>query len=324
MVKLTLPEPAGDLWLQTRDILTRLGPAGNPWAVHLGGGTVLGARLHHRESTDIDIVVHEVPALGALARPGPENLTTRLGGTTIKETQGQIRVRMKTGVIDVNTAPVIPEDDHEEAEIEGRPQTVLSTVQILRGKFERATEPAPVRDVYDVIRAAADADAAGSLAAAYGLLIEDRQDAIETEWRMLDALYEQEAGDELRLTEEPRADPAMLGSAGALALNSHRLARLVVSLEGDEIEIARTTRNGKVFTDSTSQATVGRLMNRLGVKMHMAEHNATQGRVERRIEEHVRNRRNGVVFDTSDSHPERRLDGRNASMKRADAPTARE
>ena len=231
---------------------------------------------------------------------------------------------MKTGVIDVNTAPVVPEDDHEEAEIEGRPQTVLSTVQILRGKFERATEPAPVRDVYDVIRAAADADAAGSLAAAYGLLIEDRQDAIETEWRMLDALYEQEASDELRLTEEPRADPAMLGSAGALALNSHRLARLVVSLEGDEIEIARTTRNGRVFTDSTSQATVGRLMNRLGVKMHMAEHNATQGRVERRIEEHVRNRRNGVVFDTADSHPERRLDGRNASMKRADAPTATE
>ena len=111
MTRLTLPEPAGDLWLQTRDILTRLGPAGNPWAVHLGGGTVLGARLHHRESTDIDIVVHEVPALGALARPGPENLTTRLGGTTIKETQGQIRIRMKTGVIDVNTAPVIPEDD---------------------------------------------------------------------------------------------------------------------------------------------------------------------------------------------------------------------
>ncbi len=324
MTRLTLPEPAGDLWLQTRDILTRLGPAGNPWAVHLGGGTVLGARLHHRESTDIDIVVYEVPALGALARPGPENLTTRLGGTTIKETQGQIRVRMKTGVIDVNTAPVIPEDDHEEAEIEGRPQTVLSTVQILRGKFERATEPAPVRDVYDVIRAAADADAAGSLAAAYGLLIEDRQDAIETEWRMLDALYEQEASDELRLTEEPQAHPAMLGSAGALALSSHRLARLVVSLEGDEIQIERTTRNGKVFTDSTSLATVGRLMNRLGVKMHMAEHNATQGRVERRIEEHVRNRRNGVVFDTSDSHPERRLDGRNASMKRADAPTATE
>jgi len=324
MAKLTLPEPAGDLWLQTRDILTRLGPAGNPWAVHLGGGTVLGARLHHRESTDIDIVVHEVPALGALARPGPENLTTRLGGTTIKETQGQIRVRMKTGVIDVNTAPVIPEDDHEEAEIEGRPQTVLSTVQILRGKFERATEPAPVRDVYDVIRSAADADAAGSLAAAYGVLVEDRQDAVETEGRMLDARDEQEAGDELRLTEEPQADPAMLGSAGALALSGHRLARLVVSLEGDEIEIERTTRNGKVFTNSTSRATVGRLMNRLGVKMHMAEHNATQGRVERRIEEHVRNRRNGVVFDTADSHPERRLDGRNPSMKRADAPTATE
>ena len=322
MTKLTLPESASDLWLQTRDVLTRLGPAGDPWTIHLGGGTVLAARLHHRESTDIDVIIRNIPALGTLARPGPDNLIARLGGTRIKETQGQIKVQMRNGIIDLNTAPVVPRDGHEDVEIAGRTQAVLSTTQVLRGKLERANNPAPVRDVYDMIRIADDPDAAGSLAAAYGLLIEDEQDAIETEWVMLDAMYEQEAIDELRLTEEPRGDLAMLGSTGALALNNHRLARLVITREGEQIEIERTTRNGKVFTDSATDVDAGPSMDQLGVNMHMAQHQATQGRVQRRIEEHVRKGRNGVVFDTADSHPEQRLDGRNPSMKRADAPTA--
>ena len=45
MTELTLPGPAADLWIETRDILTHLGPPENPWTVHLGGGTVLAARL---------------------------------------------------------------------------------------------------------------------------------------------------------------------------------------------------------------------------------------------------------------------------------------
>lgn len=322
MTELTLPEPAAELWIETRDILTHLGPRRNPWNVHLGGGTVLAARLRHRESTDIDVIVRSVRSLGALARPGPRNLAARLGGTPIHESQAQIKVRMRQGIIDLNTAPVLPQEGHEDVEIGSRRQTVLSTTQILRGKLERANDPAPVRDVYDVIRAAHDPKLAGSLTAAYGLLIEDEQDAIETGWLLLDTTYEEDAAEDLKLTEEPRADLAMLGSTAALALNNHRLARLVVTLEGVSLQIERTTRNGKVFTDTTTQEDARPAMDRLGVNVHISDHNGSQADVAGRIEDHVKNRRSGVVFDTADSHPEQRLDGRNPSMKRADAPTA--
>ena len=156
MTELTLPGPAANLWIEARDILTHLGPPKNPWNVHLGGGTILAARLRHRESTDIDVIVRSVRSLGALARSGPTNLAARLGGTPTHESQGQIKVRMDHGIIDLNTAPVVPQRGHEDVEIAGRMQTVLSTTQILRGKLERANNPAPVRDVYDVIRTADD------------------------------------------------------------------------------------------------------------------------------------------------------------------------
>ena len=73
---------------------------------------------------------------------------------------------MRDGIIDLNTAPVLPREGHEDVEISGQRQTVLSTTQILRGKLERANNPAPVRDIYDVVRAADDPKLAGSLAAA--------------------------------------------------------------------------------------------------------------------------------------------------------------
>ena len=321
MTELTLPAPAAALWLETRDVLTQLGPPENPWTVHLGGGTVLAARLHHRESTDIDIVVRNVRSLGALTQPGPRNLAAQLGGTPLKENQGQSKIQMGAGIIDLNTAPVIPKEGHEDVEISGRRQAVLSTTQILRGKLERANNPAPVRDVYDVIRTADDPKSAGSLASAYGLLIEYEQDAIETEWVLLDAAYEEEATQELKLTEEPRADLAMLGSTAARTLNNHRLARLVITLEGTSLQIERTTRGGDVFTATTKPQDAQNAMNRLGVNIHISDHNASTVDVVAKIREQVNNQRKGVVFDTGDEQPEQRLDGRNPSMKRAGTPT---
>ena len=228
---------------------------------------------------------------------------------------------MRDGIIDLNTAPVLPREGHEDVEISGQRQTVLSTTQILRGKLERANNPAPVRDIYDVVRTADDPKLAGSLAAAYGLLIEDEQDAIETGWVLLDATYEEEAAEELKLTEEPRADLAMLGSTAALALNNHRLARLVITLEGASLQIERTTRCGDVFSTTTRPQDARTAMDRLGVNIHISDHNGTPADVVGRIQKHVENRRTGVVFDTGDNHPEERLDGRNPSMKRADTPT---
>ena len=57
---LTLPEPARTLLSRTRGILdtyvTPRTPDRSGWTI--GGGTILAARWRHRESRDIDLLVH--------------------------------------------------------------------------------------------------------------------------------------------------------------------------------------------------------------------------------------------------------------------------
>ena len=75
---LTLPEPARTLLSRTRAILDRLRHAANAgrsgWII--GGGTILAARWRHRESRDIDLLVHprtetRFPATGGRAGIAP-------------------------------------------------------------------------------------------------------------------------------------------------------------------------------------------------------------------------------------------------------------
>ena len=211
MKTLTLPEPARRLWLRTRDVLTNLGSPDERWPVHLGGGTVIAAHIRHRKSTDIDVTVRNADRLTLLIQRDDRNLAARLGGEPIRENGSQIKIRFPDGVVDVNTAPVRPAGGAEAVIIDGRVQHVLSITQILRGKFERATNPAPVRDVYDVARLGGDRRFDGELCAAYGMLTDDQQDAIERYWPNLDRYYEQKAERRLVLTEEPCTDMKRLG-----------------------------------------------------------------------------------------------------------------
>ena len=71
----------------------------------------------------------------------------------------------------------------------------------------------------------------------------------------------------------------MLGSTAALTLNNHRLARLVITLEGASLQIERTARNGQVFTDTTTQEDARAAMNRLGVNIYISDHNGSQADV---------------------------------------------
>ena len=251
MKKLTLPEPAAQLWLATRDVLNKLGPAQAPWIPYLGGGTIIAARIGHRESTDIDVVVRDTTSLAHLIRNDDMNLAARLEGTPIQETTTQVKVQMPNGIIDLNLAPVRPKNGAERVVIARRPQHVLSTAQILRGKFERAARPGPVRDVYDVIRLSQERDKAGELLSAYGLLDNERKQEIEWTWAHCDEHYRDEAEKYLKLTETPCTDLRKLGSTGADVLRAHRMARVVIELHGDRVLTERRSRGGTVFTDET-------------------------------------------------------------------------
>ena len=67
---MTLPEPAAELLKRTHRILdeflTPLTPGRTGWT--LTGGTVLAARWKHRESTDLDLVVHPRTEIARLAK----------------------------------------------------------------------------------------------------------------------------------------------------------------------------------------------------------------------------------------------------------------
>ena len=319
MKTLELPDPAAGLWLETRDVLNNLGSGRRPWVTHLGGGTIIAARIRHRESTDIDIVIQQPSRLTSLTLKDENNLAKRLGGEPIQERETQIKVRLAQGVIDLNTVPIRPHNGAERVRISDRVQRVLSTTQILRGKFERATDPAPVRDVYDIIRLGQDEEFDDEVTAAYGLIPTETQDAIENMWARLDEEYEQQAGCHLKLREAPAADLKRLGSIGAATLNGHRLTRVVVELDQDVIHTERKTRNGKRFTEESHADRTLALHNRNGITEVLAANGLDSRTVSRKIAICRAKRLNGVIFDSADIRPLDRFTGKNTSMKRHEA-----
>ena len=318
MKELRLPAPADQLWLETRDVLTTLGGTEQPWTVHLSGGTTLAARVGHRESTDIDVVVRERYSLGWLTLDNEDNLARTLGGRPLEEHPEQIKVELANGVIDVSTAPVEPEEGAEQVVIAGRSQGVLSTTQIIRGKLERAARPAPVRDVYDIIRLSADGRYEGEVVAAYGLLTEAEQTEIENTWVQLDGHYEEQAREQLKLTEKPCSDLALLGSRGAQLLNGHRLQRVVIELEGDRIRVERTTQRGHEFQSDDRARESGTLLRTIGTANILTLNQITAAELAAVIEKRLKAQQNGVVFDSADPTPRDRISGRNTSTKRHD------
>ena len=300
MEKLDLPEPAAALWISARDILTKLGPELRPLKVYLGGGTTLAARVGHRRSMDIDVVVIPRADLSWMTRDNSENLARKLGGTPLKANAGQIKVRRPDGIIDLNTAPVMPRTGGTTAIIAGREQAVLSTTQIMRGKLERAARPAPVRDVYDFIRLSLEPGAAGEVAAAYGMLPRHRQDRIENVLGQLDGMYETEAANELELTEKPRADWTRLGTTAARVLNSQRLTRVVMSLDPERVRIERETATGGVFANEGRCADLRDLIEATGTREKLLEAAGDETILEAILLNAREPKADGLVIDTTD------------------------
>ncbi len=306
MRTLTLPSPAAELWTAARGTLTQLGRGPERWNVGMGGGTVLAARIGHRESTDIDLVVVNKKVLGARGLLEEGDLADRLGGREVTKNPGQITIEMPTGMIDLSTAPVVPSVGSRAHIISGRPQDVLSNTQIMRGKMSRADRPGPVRDVYDVIRTSMDDATAAELTAAYNMLIEIEQDAIESAWVAMDAAYEEDAQDQLRLTEPPCSDLSILGSTAARILHDHRLERVVVAIDEGRLRVDRTTRHGRRFTDFPGPENPVETVGALGVYACIEEHGGTAAG----ILEHAARIRDagaeGVIFDTAADAPQAR------------------
>ena len=249
METLTLPEPARTLWRATRDIIHGVPPEATGRVVrpHLGGGTVLAARLRHRLSTDIDVFLPGRYSLIGLVQENETNIIRRLGGTAESVSGARIKVALPKGKVDLSIVRPVPSEGQHEAWIDGRREMVLTNAQILRGKLDRP-ERVLVRDVVDVL-VAAEVDPS-ALATAASMLTPERAAAVANMWRNADAMLHSQFEARVQVLGPARQlDRKNLGTKAAEALLGHRYRRIVIEVGEEGLAIRKTIGRGALPTE---------------------------------------------------------------------------
>ena len=274
MDRLTLPLPARGVWLRVRNLLgpalERLGPEAGPWKI--GGGTVLAARWHHRESVDLDLTVSAGTAMPALFA-GPTNdfeaQILQRGGSSLTVDRDRCTIRFSTGKLDLSALDPTPSAGHADALVDGEPAVVLSNAQILCGKLQRASR-SPVRDVFDVA-VAGELDP-HALAIAANIRTAREIDAIAAAWRASNRVFTYNAPLDLNgVTPHFAGDMTKLGHAAAAALTGARYERVRICTDGSVGRVETRTRNGAESTAMVDPAGVDEAFEANGLNHYLPE-----------------------------------------------------
>ena len=198
---LTLPPGAGALWENIRDAAAaQLNAPADRGArrrsYEIGGGSILAARWQHRDSYDIDLTTTDPN--GAIAETIATNggLATAIHGVlNPQSSMHRAVISTHEGTLDVTKMRPKRDGEQRTAIVNGRPETVLSTAQIIEGKLARAREVI-ARDVYDVVTAR-ELDPDG-LEQACGNLAAREAEAIATLWNTQSKRLEAEGQEKIR------------------------------------------------------------------------------------------------------------------------------
>ena len=232
--ELTLPPSAGALWEKIRDataaqLNTRGDRAEERRRYEIGGGSILAARWQHRESYDIDLTTTDPN--GAIAETVATNggLASAIHGiVSPQSSMHRAVITTHEGTLDVTKMRPKRDGEQRTAIVNGRPETVLTTAQIIEGKLARAPEVI-ARDVYDVMTAR-EMDPT-SLEKACGNLAPREAEAIATLWDTQNKRLEADGEEKIRtLNGEIPDNLKGLGRHGAQAikefwLRSHKEGR---------------------------------------------------------------------------------------------------
>ena len=256
--RLTLPSPAGTLWRRAHQVLhEELQQFGTP---RLGGGTTLGARWKHRDSSDIDLTIEPEPGgrpvlvSAAIMTPGSRFLSRLedLGIGTVKceiLTEAQFHVsfhdpdddsEIRFG-LDIASVDATPRRGHREALVDGLPAVVLSTTQILIGKLHRWGEAA-LRDAIDFNHAARrDRD---SLTFAVNTLSSIETEARKQKFRLAAGRFAT-TDDPLIRRMDRKHQPALstLGQAAADTIHGLRYAEVGITVQSGVCHFEATTHS---------------------------------------------------------------------------------
>ena len=159
---------------------------------------MLAARWKHRESTDLDVVVHPRTEIARLAKAhNPEfwSAMQAAGAKTI-DLEGTPTIHFAKGKIELIRTPPVPRVGAVEDTIEGKRVRLMDPAQILSAKLQHRGTSAPVRDLYDL--AVGQRTDLPRTAIAVNAIEERLLTAAVAHWRKRNDLYRREAQDDLK------------------------------------------------------------------------------------------------------------------------------
>lgn len=250
--RLTLPEPAAELWNRTgkaiRESLAEIGAS----KYQIGGGTILAARWErHRRSYDLDLSVEQDVPVFVLRNRRLSRFAERMaaaGGSLLPQrASGLISVQFdnpdgSAQGIDIWAHPLPMPGAEGEARIAGRSERVLSTAQILWGKLARGDKNI-ARDVYDVVKAA-EKDPT-SLEVAVNAHQREWAEHVALGWYWHGRAIADSAAEVIDgIPPAERQQLADLGIRGTRTIKAACYATLEIRRQGDELIIRSETANG--------------------------------------------------------------------------------
>lgn len=302
-----LPDSTRDVWLAHRDSVTSIGkdPA-QPSTVILGGGTMLAARLRHRASIDIDLLLPSRKDVRDLWPGRRLDLERATGGRVRRKTEHRITATVPEGVLDITATTPELRGTETKIEVEGRFETVLTNAQILRGKLQRSDQGLP-RDAFDLITAAKSDPAA--LEIAVNSLSADQRERCRKNLEKYNTKIAIEAGQELTgVPPEYRTPRETMGLAAAASIARHEYTRVQVYGVPDGITVLTMTEQGPRTTHWRETAAAA--LRNSGIGEYL-DSNCTISsyEVEKAIEELADKGGHGLVVDTGDDDPGKRTRG---------------
>ena len=269
---------------------------GGPYEFRLGGGTVLAARWHHRDSFDIDLVVERSVPLNELANPSNSfDFTMRALGGAPEYFRRQCTVTFPSGQIDLLQVDPVPPGAEHIAVVDGTPTLVLDTAQILHGKLERA-DKIVVRDIFDLIKAA-ELDP-HALASAVNCRSRRETEVVATTFEEANATLGRDARYQLVGAGEIN-DPDTLGTQAAAAIRGAVYRHVTVRTEGPLGIVETTTNSGEARRIEMMQAEVDRKLAESGLMEHLIAGAFGAHRIRRALEDAcARGKGDQVVWET--------------------------
>ena len=309
--RIELPEPAAKLWKHATTLVEGVLQEcktleHDRW--YLGGGTALAAEWHHRESSDVDILIAPGLSMAVLdgQSDGIERLIAATNGERIEAPDQKLSVKYgKNAKVDIFSSGRQLPGHEEPAEIQGGTTLRLTNAQIFTGKLRRAIEGSvAARDLFDICHAARIKEP--GIQQALNALTVPEYDQIREFWESSRAKIEEQAATRLSgIQPENWIKPEELLHITLRTTDDHRYAGMIIRAGSGYTTVRTVTIGGQSNEYRLKDGNIERGFQALGIARHLGCHNIRAGEVIRKTQEAMKESGERTVIEV------RGGDGRN-------------